>query len=246
MPRVPYREPPRLWEFGFKLSCSRHDPQFENWNDMKNKMVASLASLVFMFAIAYARSEPLLTVGSQIPATITPGGTATFALTISVNALGLIEQSLIVSNLPPGTTASISDVATVHDGNHSASRTATLTITTSASTPSGTYVFTVLRRNQNGANQVNTTGTLVIGATAPGSALPPTILSIQMLPDHTAQIVCSGSTGGTYWLQATTCLCPPSWSTIATQSADAHGLLTFIDADTTLYPIRFYRAALAQ
>jgi len=68
---------------------------------MKNKMVASLASLVFMFAIAYARSEPLLTVGSQIPATITPGGTATFALTISVNALGLIEQSLIVSNLPP-------------------------------------------------------------------------------------------------------------------------------------------------
>ncbi len=210
---------------------------------------AGLASLGLGASLSHAAAapaQPLVLVGSQVPDQILPGDSATYSVTISEKALGVIEDSRVCLNLPAGALASFSDPVQVKGEDGSPSKVMTLTITTQPSTPPGVYPFIVTRQNQGNGIQISATGTLVIGAhVSMISYNPPVILSIQMLPDRTAQILCSGTSGGTYWLQASTTLSPPAWSNIATNSADANNLLNFVDTQAPTFPMRFYRAAIA-
>lgn len=76
-----------------------------------------------------------------------------------------------------------------------------------------------------------------------GSPTPPSILSINVLPDPAVRLNCSGGKGSTYMIQATTNLNSSSaWVTISTNTADTNGLFQFIDSNAANYSCRFYRA----
>jgi len=87
---------------------------------------------------------------TTVTATVTPGSTVTYTLTLPSGATNVSAQCL---NLPAGATCSYSSV------------TSTLTITTTASTPAGTYQITV-----------------VITETLPGSATALIFLPFLLLP----------------------------------------------------------------
>jgi len=75
--------------------------------------------------------------------------------------------------------------------------------------------------------------------------ITPTISSVNVLPDHTAQINASGAPSGYYLIQATTNLGDPSaWTTICTNMADSvTGVIQWTDTDAVNHPYRFYRIA---
>jgi len=55
---------------------------------------------------------------------------------------------------------------------------------------------------------------------------------------------CSGAPGQTYLLQVSITMAPGSWTTIATNTADAQGLISFLDPFGGNQSARFYRTAL--
>jgi hypothetical protein len=67
--------------------------------------------------------------------------------------------------------------------------------------------------------------------------------SIQMLADGCTRITCAGSPNQSYLVQATASLSSPSWTTIATNTTGADGLLVFVDMDAPNFPARFYRTS---
>jgi hypothetical protein len=51
-----------------------------------------------------------------------------------------------------------------------------------------------------------------------------------------------GFSNAPYFIEATTNLNPPiAWQTISTNTSSSNGLYQFIDANSTNFPIRFYR-----
>lgn len=77
-----------------------------------------------------------------------------------------------------------------------------------------------------------------------GSNQPQKILSIVALPGGSVSLQCSGGAAQSYLLQGSTTLLPGSWITLATNTTDGNGLMSFADRFVTNQPMRFYRTAL--
>ena len=111
-----------------------------------------------------------VTVGSQV-GTLTTGtaGAATYSVTVNRNgssATAFTANLSVTSSLPAGATASFSP-STVSFAVGETSKTSTLTINTTAATPSGSTAFTVQAANPSAATDFSSgTGTLTIGAAA--------------------------------------------------------------------------------
>src|SRR5438477_9050045 len=106
-----------------------------------------------------------VTVGTQSPNPVAPGGSTAYTVTVNFNGNGTSCTSplSVTTALPAGATASFSpsSVTSVGPGNP----TSTLTISTTNATPPGSTTFTVLAGNGGGTCQAGTatnTGTLVV------------------------------------------------------------------------------------
>jgi hypothetical protein len=104
--------------------------------------------------------------------------------------------------------------------------------------------------NYAGADSFTYTVSDTIGATATGTVNITvhgnngTTLAINMLPDNSQQLNCTGAVPGrSYLLQATFSLMDGPWSTLSTNIAGLDGAFLFIDSDAANHPARFYRTA---
>ncbi len=111
-------------------------------------------------------SESNVTAGvtaSPAAATLSPGGTATFAVTVPSGLSGTVTLKMggdgIDTNVPPGATASFSP------GSLSGSGSSTLTVNTSSSTPAGNYALIILASN--GTTTHAASVTLTVGSGGP-------------------------------------------------------------------------------
>ena len=87
-------------------------------------------------------------------------------------------------------------------------------------------------------------GPVLISVLAAPTNAPPTISGILSQSDGTVQLSLTGVPEQWYCLQAATNLTPPVvWVTIATNQADASGLLQCTDLGATNFIARFYRFA---
>jgi hypothetical protein len=107
--------------------------------------------------------------------------------------------------------------------------------------PSGTYAITL-----SGGSDDNYALTLVDGimtvTQAPVVGLGQRITAIEPT-NGVIVLTLEGISGETYHIQATPTLSPPiPWAVIGTNTAGTDGLSQFIDTDTSLYPVRFYRS----
>jgi hypothetical protein len=116
-----------------------------------------------------------------------------------------------------------------------------LTLSSSTNAAQGQYGFTVTGLDQRSGNSASGDGTLVIGSN-PNSAEVRPSLSLQKLPDGSAQITCTGVPEYSYQLQATIDLASPSWITIAVGTADKTGRCVLADSQAGSCSQRFYRA----
>lgn len=66
-------------------------------------------------------------------------------------------------------------------------------------------------------------------------------LSLQMDSCNCAHLNCSGTPGRKCIVEATTCLCPPTWVAISTNTISGNGSCTLSDPNAGKYPRRFYR-----
>ena len=190
------------------------------------------------------RADPFITtldVGPQSPGILNPGASATFVITLTKTGSGNLEAYLSSFGLPTGAAASFSPTSVVFTGGNATQKSATLTVTTTASTPIGTYTFYVVSRDGNSLNTITNTGTLTVGVPATALPAPPVITSITRESDQSILLAASGNANQTYSLQATLDLANPSWTTISTTAADANGLFSFVDVDAKSYSSRFYR-----
>lgn len=74
---------------------------------------------------------------------------------------------------------------------------------------------------------------------------PQRIVSINRLGDGRISVVCSGAAGQAYILQSTPSLVVTSWGSVQTNTTDATGMMTCVDASAaTNGGTRFYRTAL--
>ena len=93
-------------------------------------------------------------------------GSATYTVTPIRGNNGTVNGTLsVTSGLPAGVTANFSPAATWTSNGGTAFPSRTLTLTTSATTPAGTFTFTV--RAADGADLATNTGTLTIGKATP-------------------------------------------------------------------------------
>jgi hypothetical protein len=203
---------------------------------MKKNLSVSIAALALaLLGARDIQASPTLSsvsVGPQSPAMVAPGGSAQFAVTVTVAGNGNLDAYLSVTGLPAGATASFSPAMITFTGSTPGSQTAILTITTTASMPLGGYDFTATANDGGSHNNVTCQGTLMVGVG---------IASLQVQPDSSTKITCCGFPGQTYLLQASASMITPSWTTIATNTVGASAVFTFIDLDAKNYPCRFYR-----
>jgi hypothetical protein len=97
-----------------------------------------------------------------------------------------------------------------------------------------------------GPSLVSSVATLTV---VPTGSLPassaPTIVSLNIMPDHSAVLQCAGNQNQVYMIEATTDLVSGSWLTISTNAIGSNGLDSFMDTDATNYPSRFYRTKIS-
>ena len=215
---------------------------------MKTQHLIYLAALGvgFLFASS-ASADPFIirvAVGPQSPVALSPGGTATYTVSLTKTNSGSIDAYLSVSNLPSGATASFSPSPVVFSGTSSV-KNSTLSITTSPSLADGTYPFSVISQDGGSGKICTGTGTLIVGNGAP-QVQAPFIVSISLLSDRTPQIVVKGTPNASYQILATANLGPSSWTSVTTNVTGTNGLFSFNDLNSTQYPTRFYRAATVQ
>jgi hypothetical protein len=169
--------------------------------------------------------------GPQTPAPILPGGSATYAITISKTNSGALEMDLSALGLPPGVTASFSPASLRFTSNLLA--TATLTLSTTSGVTPGLSPFSVIARAGGSQNILTNNATLDVVSVGP---------FIVQLPDGHWRFTVVTPPGKNYLVQASTNCFAPCWTTISTNSCGTNNLLIFIDADVCRYPSRFYRA----
>lgn len=85
------------------------------------------------------------------------------------------------------------------------------------------------------------TGSASVSVYNSGISLPQTIIAIVPQPDGSVKLTCGGVWNANYLLQATTTLDSPVWSTLSTNTVGNDGIFTWVDANATNYPQRFYR-----
>jgi hypothetical protein len=87
-------------------------------------------------------------------------------------------------------------------------------------------------------------GPVLISVLGASTNAPPTITGIFSLGDGSAQLNLLGSPNQWYYVETASNLAPPvAWVTIATNQADASGLLQCTDSGATNFTTRFYRFA---
>ena len=208
---------------------------------MKMTRLSILSTLALgILCASKALAAPVLSavaVGPQLPSPINPGQSASYTVTVSRVGNGNIDVYLTIAGLPAGATASFSPSPVHFTGPLPLSETSTLTISTSDYTPLGIYNFTVTGDDGSSQNVKIGAGILTIGVG---------VASLQMLPDYSTKITCTGVPGQSYLIQATTNLTTPDWTAIATNTADVNSLFSYIDLDAKTCPCRFYRTALVQ
>ena len=90
------------------------------------------------------------------------------------------------------------------------------------------------------ASSTATTTANIVGAQAPN------ITRLTISPDRWVHLLCTGSPGQTYVVQATANLNHPTWVVLSTNVISTNGTLSVLDSTATNYPARFYRAAVPQ
>jgi hypothetical protein len=73
------------------------------------------------------------------------------------------------------------------------------------------------------------------------TVLPPNIDTISQLPDRNFRLTVSGSSNVSYYLQSSSTLSPPSWSSLVTNN-NPNGSFQYDDLTATNFAQRFYRA----
>lgn len=213
---------------------------------MKNHLIKF--SVILALGVARAAiADPLLVsvdIGSQSPATITPGSNVTYAVTVNRTNSGSMVINLSCYGLPAGTTASFSPNPVTFGNGLPNSKSATLTITTSASTPVGSYSFSVVAQDGGSHNSVTNTGSLSVGSDNKTVLPTHSITSIQVGSDGSATVAMHATPSKSYVLQATTALSPANWSNISTNTTDANGDCTMMDSGASAFSSRFYRTEL--
>lgn len=210
--------------------------------DGMNKRISALLAVLACATPAIAGSSVgSVSVGSQLPASIMPGNSATYTITVVRAGSGNLDVYLTATNLPIGVTGAFVP-SVVHFSGSPSTNTSMLTLTTPSGLAQGTYGFTVVGRDGGSPNFKTGDGVLVVGSGSSGIQSQPPTLSVQKLPQGSTQITCTGSPGYTYQIQATTDVGNPSWVVIGTATSDQNGVCVFSDTDANLYSQRFYRA----
>jgi hypothetical protein len=184
-----------------------------------------------------------LSISSQSPDPSEPGSPAAYSVTVTKSGQKSLNVNLTVSGLPAGVTAFFRPNTIAFQASSRSSVQTLLTLSTLDSTPAGTYHFTVTGDYQHGSNRkAITTGTLVVGTTIVGP--PPTITSLNCLPDRGARLTCVGAPDQQFFIQATPDMGSPAWATISTNRTDAAGSCAFVEPDGANHSSRFYRTSM--
>lgn len=116
-------------------------------------------------------------VSSSTPASLTAGSSASYTVSVTFSGSGSCSVSLSVSSvLPTGVTAAFSPSALT--GTSSSTKTSTLTLGSTAATPSGTTPFTVLVRGTGATGSNCTSGNTNVSGTGSLTVSAPTATSV--------------------------------------------------------------------
>ncbi len=128
-------------------------------------LMSAFAALLALPAGA-ATNLGTVTVGAQSPASVAPGASATYAVSVTYTGSNETAITWSASSLATGVTATfVPPSANVPSGGNASPFNATLTLATTALTPVGTHTFTVTATDGNQAVS-NTTPTLVVSGAA--------------------------------------------------------------------------------
>ena len=212
---------------------------------MKNHLI-NLSAIFALGLASAAHADPVLvsvTIGSQSPAGLNPGSNATYTVTVNRTNSGGMVINLSCLGLPAGAAASFSPNPISFGSDLPNSKSATLTISTTAAVTQGTYNFTIKAQDGGSHNIVTNTGTLTIGTGNKNNLTPQNITSIQLLGNGSASISLHAAPSTVYILQATTALNSSPWINISTNTTDPTGDCILIDSAASTFPSRFYRTA---
>jgi len=213
---------------------------------MKNHLIKLFGLLAFGLAHV-AHADPLLvsvTIGSQAPASINPGSNATYTVTVNRTNSGAMVINLSCLGLPAGASASFSPNPVVFGSGLPNSKSATLTISTTAAVAQGSYNFTITAQDGGSHNIVTNTATLVVGSDGKNNLTSQNITAIQLLGDGSASISLHAAPSKSYILQATPTISPSAWVNISTNSTDTTGDCILIDSAASTFSSRFYRTTI--
>jgi len=192
--------------------------------------VLTLISAIGSNALAADPIMTSLTSGAQAPVQIWGGDTATYPLTITRTNNGNMEIYLTASGLPAGATASFSPYPVVFTGG-TPSAMATLQLSTAKGMPLGVSSLSVIGTDGASHNSITNTFNLDVTMCSAGVA---------QMANGCMCLAFSCTPGQNYFVQATTNLTSPVWTTLSTNNPVTN-LLVFTDMDSTNYPMRFYR-----
>jgi hypothetical protein len=213
---------------------------------MKDQVRAILCGVTISLAsesVGHAMSELISVSSTPVwPATSSPNGTLVYNITtVGRGGSGLLEVTLSAGAMPPGVTVTFSPSVLRFTGNQLSSQTATMTVTCPIPTPIDSYPFTLtgtaLRQTITVTNQV------LYSADYLANRLPTLMLDRQT--NGVWRVRGLGATGKTYAIQVTTTLANPAWTNLGSTTADGNGRFTFLPAEPTNAPTRFFRAVVA-
>ena len=210
----------------------------------KHWLQAALGVAGIFFCAFNTVAAPVLTavtVGTQNPNPIQPGGNASYAVTANRTGNGNMDVYFSASGLPAGATASFTPSMLTFGGSTPMALTTTLTVFTTASIAPGTYTFTITGDDGDSHNIQTCTATLIVGGAS--RSLPQSIVAIDCSQEGYMHLTCTGGAGQFYKIQAATDLGSGVWTDLATVNADLTGTFAYTDYSATNYPIRFYRTS---
>ncbi len=203
---------------------------------MKTQHLVSLWALaLLLMRSGTVLADPFMSslqIGPQAPASVCPGSSASYTITITKTNTGPMDIFLYALGLPKGVTASFSP-AQIDFGYYTTSATGSMTISTTGAMLPGPYSFRVWGDDGHSPNTMTNTATLEVTLCSPG---------IAPMSDGGMCFAFATQPGQTYLIQANTNFSPASWTTLCTTNAGTNNLLIFVDGDVGRYPCRFYRA----
>jgi hypothetical protein len=173
-----------------------------------------------------------LQIGSQAPAPVNRGGSASYTITVTKINSGSMDVYLSALDLPQGATASFSP-SPIKFGSGTTVGRATMTISTTESIVPGPHLFGVLGRDGGSHNTITNAATLDVTLSSPG---------VVQMANGSWCFAFATEPGQSYKIQANTNFSSPSWTTLCTTNAGTNNLLVFIDRDAAKYPCRIYRS----